>query len=110
MNRDILDIFARNYGEHRKKEIQKITEFLKEDISENGTRIYMGGEEMFFKKVEFRTDGDTIDKEYLKSEGKELDFNSINDEELWSYIYGEYILNGELVKIQGFGATQVQTY
>lgn len=110
MKKDIVEIFAHHYGEHRKKEIQKITEFLKEDLSENGTRIYMDGEEMIFKKIEFRTDGDTIDKEYLESEGKELDFTTASDEEVWSYIYGEYVMKGELGKIAGFGSTQVQTY
>lgn len=110
MKKDIVEIFARAFSESRNEEIQKVTEFLKDDISENGTRIYMDGEEMHFKKIKFQTDGDTIDKEYLVAENSELDFSSIDDDELWSYIYGEYILNGELGKIQGFGLTQVETY
>ena len=34
----------------------------------------------------------------------------MNDDELWSYIFGEYILKGEIAKIAGFGSTQVETY
>lgn len=110
MKKDIVETFARFYGDHRDLEVKKVTEFLKEDLTKNGTRSYLEEEEIFIKKISFETDGDTIDKDFLKEEGRELDFNSIGDEELWSYIFGEYILKGELGKIQGFGSTQVKTY
>lgn len=110
MKKDIVDTFARYYGDMRDKEIQKITEFLKNDISENGTRIYMEGDEMIFKKLKFQTDGDTNCRQWIEEEGKEVDVEKMTDEELWSYIYGEYILNGEIAKIAGFGSTQVETY
>jgi hypothetical protein len=110
MKKDIVETFARFYGDYRDKEIQKVTEFLKNDISENGTRIYMEGEEMLFKKIEFATDGDTTNREWIEEEGKEVDVEKMNDEELWSYIFGEYILKGEIAKIAGFGSTQVKTY
>ncbi len=110
MKKDIVETFARYYGDHRDKEIQKITEFLKNDISENGTRIYMEGEEMMFKKLKFQTDGDTNSREWIEGEGNEVDVDKMNDEELWSYIFGEYILKGEIAKITGFGSTQVETY
>ena len=110
MKKDIIETFSRYYGDNRDKEIQKITEFLKNDISENGTRIYMDGEEMMFKKLKFQTDGDTISREWIEEEGKEVDVDKMNDEELWSYIFGEYILKGEIAKIAGFGSTQVETY
>lgn len=110
MKKDIVETFARFYGDSKDKEIQKVTEFLKNDISENGTRIYMEGEEILFKKIEFQTDGDTTCKEWIEDEGKEVDVSKMSDDELWSYIYGEYILNGEIAKIAGFGSTQVETY
>lgn len=110
MKKDIVETFARYYGDYRDKEIQKITEFLKNDISENGTRIYMEDEEMMFKKLKFQTDGGANTREWIEEEGKQVDVNKMNDEELWSYIYGEYILNGEIAKIAGFGSTQVETF
>ncbi|MAB49337.1 MAG: hypothetical protein CMC05_11970 [Flavobacteriaceae bacterium] len=110
MKKDIVETFERFYGDYRDKEIQKVTEFLKNDISENGTRIYMEGEEMLFKKIEFATDGDTTNREWIEEEGKEVDVEKMTDEELWSYIFGEYILKGEIAKIAGFGSTQVETY
>ncbi len=110
MKKDIVQTFAKFYRDHRDKEIQKITKFLKNDISENGTRIYMEGEEILFKKLQFRTDGDANCRELIEGEGKEVDVEKMSDEELWSYIYGEYILKGEIAKIAGFGSTQVVTY
>jgi len=109
MKTDIVDTYTNVYG-NRKPEIKRITEFLKDDLTENGTRIYLDGEEILYKKVEFKTDGDTIDKDYLVSEGKEIDFEAVNDEELLSYIYGEFILNGKLSLIEGFGSTMVKTH
>jgi hypothetical protein len=110
MKKEIIDVFARFYGDSRDKEIQKITEFLKNDLLKNGTRIYMEGEEMLFKKLKFQTDGDTNSRKWIEEEGKEVDVSKMSDEELWSYIYGEYILSGKLGQISGFGSTQVETY
>jgi hypothetical protein len=110
MKKDIVETFARFYGDSKDNEIQKVTEFLKNDISENGTRIYMEGEEILFKKIEFQTDGDINCKEWIEDEGKVVDVSKMNDDELWSYIYGEYILRGEIAKIDGFGSTYVKTY
>lgn len=110
MKKDIVESTARNLEDSKLLEIRKIIEFLMTDLFENGTRTYLDGEEIYFKKVKFNTDGDTIDKDFLTSEGKELDFATINDEELWSYIYGEFLLQCKLESIRGFGSTQVQTY
>lgn len=110
MKKDLVESMARFWAGSRSLEIEKITGFLKDDLVENGTRIYMDGEEIYFKKVQFNTDGDTTDKEYLESEGKEIDFNNVDDEELWSNVYGEYLMNCKLGMIEGFGSTKVQTY
>ena len=50
------------------------------------------------------------DKEWIEAEGKEVDLSQMDDEEIWKYIYGEYVMNGELGKIYGLGVTQTQTY
>ncbi|ANO48774.1 hypothetical protein HUE46_11790 [Flavobacterium columnare] len=110
MKKDIVETFARFHGDSKDNEIQKVTEFLKNDISENGTRIYMEGEEMIIKKIKFNTDGGTNCREWIEENGKKVEIDKMTDEELWSYIYGEYILKGEIAKIAGFGSTQVETY
>jgi hypothetical protein len=110
MKKDLVDLNAAYWGESRKAEIRKIAEFLENDLSETGTRVYLEDEEIYCKKITFQTDGDTIDRKYLESEGKTLDFGSISNEELLSYIYGEYIIKGVLGMIEGFGSTQVKTY
>lgn len=110
MKRDIVEAFARYYSDSRDNEIQKVTKVLANVVSENGTRIYMDGEELMFKKLKFQTDGDINCRRWIEEEGKEVDVEKMTDEELWSYILGEYILNGEIAKISGFGSTQVETF
>lgn len=110
MKKEIVELFSRHYEISNKGEKQRVIETLKEDLMENGTRIYLSEEEIYFKKFEFQTDGDITTKEYLEQEGKELDFSSISDEDIWSYIYGEYIMKGGIGDIEGFGSTQVKTY
>lgn len=110
MKKDIVDTFERFHGKYRPEEVRKITDFLRDDILTNGTRIYMDGEEIHFKTITFDTDGGTIDRDLLESEKRELNFDDIDDEELWNYIYGEYILKGAIAGIEGFGSTQVKTY
>jgi hypothetical protein len=41
---------------------------------------------------------------------EEIDFGRMPEEELWSYILGEYILNGRISSIRGLGATQIETF
>lgn len=110
MKKDIVEIYEGNRHGKMKNEIQKITEFLKEDLTQNGTRIYMDGEEILFKRVKFQTDGGTNCREWIEEEGQEVDVSAMDDNELWSYIFGEYILNREISKIAGFGSTQVENY
>ncbi len=110
MKKDILETFARMHGDYIRKEIARISEFIQEDMEHTGTRIYMAGEELLYKKVEFQTDGDITTREYIESEGREVDVSKMDDAELWSYIYGEYIMTGKLGTISGFGSTQVETY
>jgi len=50
MKTDIVSTYARAIGDYRKPEIQRITEYLREDLIENGTRIYLDGEEIIYKK------------------------------------------------------------
>lgn len=110
MKKELLESMAHYFGKSTESEIAKVRDFVKEDLLENGTRVYLGDEDIYYKKVEFNTDGGTNTKEWIEAEGKEVDLSQMDDEEIWKYIYGEYVMNGELGKIYGLGVTQTQTY
>ncbi len=95
MKKSLVEVFERFEGDSRKKEVKMITEILKKDLIENGTRVYLEEEEIYTRKIEFN-DGETTNKEILESENKAIDFESLDEDELWNYIKGEYILNGTL--------------
>lgn len=110
MKKDIVELFQKNYRQGGSQEVNQIIEFLKEDLIENGTRIFLEGEELYYKKFQFRTDGDTLDKDYFDSREEEFDLSTLSDDEIWSYIYGEYILKGDINSVEGFGVTKVDTF
>jgi Ulp1 family protease len=111
MNKKIVEVFERWFGDSVANEHEKIRNTLKTYMLDNGTRTFLEDEEIYVKKLKFNDDdGVTIDKELLKQENRELDFSNIDDDELWNYIRGEYILNGKLNEIRGFGITQVDQY
>lgn len=110
MKKELVETMARAFGTMTDQEIAKIRDVVKEDLLENGTRVYLADEDIYYKKVEFNTDGGTNTKEWIESEGKEVDLSQMNDEEIWQYIYGEYVMSGRLGEIPGLGVTQTQTY
>lgn len=111
MHKKIVEVFERWYGESAAIEYTTIRNALKTYILDNGTRTFLEEEEIYVMKIQFNDDdGVTIDKELLKQENKVLDFSNIDEDELWNYIRGEYILNGKLSEIRGFGVTQVDQY
>ena len=65
------------------------------------------GEKVYCRKVKFRTDGDADFRAYGEHPPN---YETMSDEELWAYIYGDYILNGEISKFHAFGVTQVETF
>ena len=60
-------------------------------------------------QFKFNTDECMTDDTFEKPI-EEIDFSKLTDEELWPYIFGEYIMNGRISKLNGFGSTQVETY
>ena len=78
-------------------------------LSEKGTHVYIENEEVYTYKVRFRTD-ETMTDFSIELPPEETDFSSIDKETLWAYIFGEYIMNGRLKNIDGFGITKTETY
>jgi len=87
----------------------KIVEILKKYILENGTRVFIENEEIYTYKVRFNTD-ETLSDSNLEFPPDQMDFSLMEEDDLWAYIYGEYICNGRLNDIWGFGITQTETY
>lgn len=111
MKKDIVELFERLYSNTELNEYNRIVKALKDEILENGTRVYIEGEELYIKKIEFKTDnGEMINKSMLDVENGQIDFATIEENELWNYIRGEYIFNGLLSQIKGFGSTQIFQY
>lgn len=86
-----------------------IADFLRKFILEKGTRIFIENEEIYTHKIHFNTD-ETMSDSSLELPPDQMDFGAMNEDGLWSYIFGEYILNGRLKNISGFGITQTETY
>lgn len=110
MKKEIVESFANYYAGSEKEEIRNIREIVKDDLLQNGTRVYLGDEELYYKKIKFDTDGGTNTKEWIEDAGELVDLSKMTDDELWRYIYGEYIMKGTLSRIEGFGTTQIETY
>ena len=111
MHKEMVESTEKFWEGYLSDEHKRIIELLKQEMLDNGIRAYIEEEEIYIKKIIFNTDdGVTLDKGLLKHEKRELDFKTIDDEELWNYIRGEYILNGTVNEIKGFGVTQVDTY
>ena len=109
MNEEIVDIFQRDFESMGDLKKARIFEMLYRDIIENGTRVMLEGKEIYSKKTTFNTEDCMTDDSFEKPI-EEVDFSKLSDEELWSYIFGEYIMNGRISEFHGFGSTQVETY
>jgi len=95
-------------GSFKHKE-DHIAEFIRKFILEKGTRVFIENEEIYTYKVRFNTDETLLDSS-LELPPDQIDFKAMNGDDLWAYIYGEYILNQRLNNISGFGITKTETY
>ena len=109
MNEEIVDIYQRHFKNTRDPKEGRIFGMLYQDLAKNGTRVMLEGKEIFTRKIDFNTDDCMTDDTFKKSI-EEVDFSKLTDEELWPYIFGEYIMKGRISKLNGFGSTQVETY
>ena len=109
MKEDMVESCLKYYEGTFKQGRDKIAEVIRKFILEKGTRVYIEGEEIYTHKVLFSTD-ETLDDSTLELPPDQTDFSSMEEEKLWAYIYGEYIMNGRLNSIWGFGITQTETY
>ena len=109
MKEDMVKCHLGHYKGMFKQGEDKVAEFLRKFMLEKGTRVFIENEEIYTHKVHFGTDETMIDST-LELPPDQIDFSSMDKEDLWAYIFGEYILQGRLKKIDGFGITQTETY
>ncbi len=88
----------------------RIIKLLKDDLLKNGTCVFLEGKEIYTKRVKVRTE-ETMDDDAFDKPVEEIDFVKMPVDELWAYIFGEYIYKGKLNNISGFGLTKIdQTF
>lgn len=109
MHKEMVDVHVRFWQGCLSEEKQKVIDRLYNLMLKDGTRSMIEGEEIYTMKIKFGTD-ETLTKDIIDSQGEEFDFSALSDDELWSYICGEYIMNGHICSLSGFGVTQVETY
>lgn len=105
MSEDMVDAYMRFLSiAEREPDQARIISLVRENMCKNGTCVYLEGEEIISMRIKFNTDETLID-DVLEKPLKEM-----LDDELWSYIYGAYIMERKLAHIWGFGITQIETY
>ena len=109
MKEDMVKDHLRHYKGTFKRGEDRIAEFLRKFMLEKGTRVFIENEEIYTHKVHFSTD-ETMLNSSLELPPDQMNFASMNEDDLWAYIFGEYILNKRLKNIGGFGITQTETY
>lgn len=109
MKKSMVDGHDKYFGEYKTKEKQRVLNFMRDKLLRDGTRVMLEGEELYSLKIMFSTD-EIHNKETIESHySKDVDFNTLSDEELFSYICGEYLLKGNMI-FEGFGQIQTETY
>ena len=110
MCEEMVDLFRRNFVRSTSDREKRVIDFLHDDLVDNGTRVMLQGRELYVKEITFRTDENWMSDDTFDKPIEEIDFSKFTDEELWPYIYGQYIMERDICKIWGFGITQVDTY
>jgi hypothetical protein len=87
----------------------RVGELMKNDLLKTGTKMYLEDTILYVKRYKFDDDETTYD-EILNTSEEEIDFETIQENDLWDYIYGQFLMKGDLGKISGFGVTWVETY
>ncbi len=109
MHPEMVAIDEKSLGKYRAKNSARVLSLLKEKLFSEGTRVMLEDEEIYTYKLKFGTD-EAMDPQAYDRSHEQIDLSAMSDEDVWAYIYGEYILNGRIGNFPGFGATQVETY
>lgn len=84
----------------------RVHDALARDLETHGRRIDVDGTPVYYRKYGFQKKTDCLfDGD---SSAEPVDFASLDEERLWAYIRGEYLVNARLAaELKGFGAVQI---
>lgn len=105
VSKNIVDIYNKTFGDYDDVKEQIIAKLLYNEIVLNGNKNIIEGKEIYTKKITFHNRKGVINYEDITDEI----FKNFTDEDLWKYIFGEYIINGKMTKLFGISALQVET-
>jgi len=109
MNRKTVNSFLDSFETKFDLGKKMAVSLLKQDLLTNGTRAMFDGIEIITRKYEFNNGGDCMFFDAYDEPYNELDFTNFSEADLWSLIYGEYILHNNICSIEGFGVTKIDT-
>ncbi|MFT8887717.1 MAG: hypothetical protein ABF904_02770 [Ethanoligenens sp.] len=101
---ETFDQFVTNrHGESDDIKICRIARLMTADIKQTGEKFTVGDQEVYSKVYTFHRKDDCIYDDGFGKSVDEVDFASIDDELLWRYIRGEYLVKSRLgTEIRGF--------
>lgn len=109
MNRDMAEFGKKRshrYGNDAKK--LRIFDLVSDDLEKNGEVSQFGNNEILMKQYDFSKKPQCKYDHSFEIPVEQVDFSKLSDEEVWAYIYGEYMVNARLpVELKGFGLIQV---
>lgn len=97
MKEDFVDIM-KDWHVRPQSEEGIVYDKMKELILE-GSRITVNEEVLYAKEIKFDT------RDIILSDYEGFDFETLDDEKLLLYIFGEYIYRGKITKLGVFGRT-----
>ncbi|GHV66802.1 hypothetical protein FACS1894199_10970 [Bacteroidia bacterium] len=110
MYKPMVDTILKNCQHSFSNSKDRAVQLLYDELLTNGTRNMLDGIEIYTKKLQFRTDGDTMNEDAYDKPIDEIDFDTLPDDDVWALVYGEYIEKQRITEINGFGVTQVNTF
>lgn len=109
MHTEMVGIHRKFFGKAIAPGTDRVLTCLRDLMIKDGTRVMLEGEDIYTYKITFGTD-EIMDADSYGRPHHEVDLEAMSDEDLWAYICGEYIMNGRIGNLRGFGTTQVETY
>lgn len=110
MNLDFVEFMKGKKPEFYTNSVKKsrIYNAIREDLINNGEKIKVLDREVYSKRYALVKKRDCKYDDSFDKSIEEIDFSTLNDDDLWAYIYGEYFVNGRLPnELKGFGSVQV---
>lgn len=110
MNLEFIEYMKQKKPEFYTGDVKRsrIYNAIRDELINNGTKAKLLDREVYLKRYALLKKKDCKYDSSFDKPIEEIDFQNLSEEELWSYIYGEYFVNGRLSnEFKGFGSVQV---